>query len=58
MSAESNFGELFCRMIEQFQLSPSVARLLLQRILEILSEESRDAPDTPPRRKESEETDL
>ena len=51
MSAESNFRELFCRMIEQFQLSTSVAKTLLRRILEILSQEE-------PNREKSEESDL
>ena len=50
MSAEANFRELFRKMIEQFQLSPSVAKTLLRRILEILSQEEPD-------REKSEETD-
>lgn len=57
MSAESNFRELFCRMIEQFQLSPKTAMMLLQRILEILSREGQDIPDIMLYREEREETE-
>ena len=50
MSAESNFGELFRKLVDQFQLSPSVATTLLQRILDILAQEAHI--------EESEETDA
>lgn len=55
MSAETNFRELFQGMIEQFQLSPQVAKMLLQRILEILSQEKQDIPDIVFYKRESED---
>lgn len=54
MSAESNFRELFCKMVEQFQLSPEKAQILLERILAILA----GGDQGPIYQEESEEADI
>ena len=40
MDQNTDFRELFRRVVKQLRLSPEVAQELLQRILKILSEDS------------------
>ena len=40
MDKEAEFRELFQFLIEQYQLNPEIAQKLLQRILQILSEDA------------------
>ena len=46
MNSESDFRELFQILIEQYQLSPEIAQKLLQRILQILTEDIEESSCT------------
>ena len=56
MDKNTGFGKLFQMLIEQHRLSPDIAQMLLQRILQILSEAA-DKSDCTQSTAESEVTD-